>query len=232
MTAAPQVPVEDGSRFRLPILVLALLSTTAGFADGYSLVRFDVFVANQSGNVVRIGVGLVGEYAAWGLALLSVLGFLVGAMLAWLLAWWCGDRSTLLVRLRVVSVIVLVLGWLVAVIGVVSTGEAGRLSAFLGAAAMGTMAAVLTHVAGTQTQPTFQSANVTHAAQGLLGWLTDRDDTRRTGRTLALVSVMTLLCYAVGGAAGAVAAQQGPGAILIAVVPLAAVLMLVRPRSA
>ena len=104
--------------FRAPAVVLALLALTAGFADGYALTRFDVFVANQSGNVVRIGMGAVGQYAAWDLALLSVLGFGVGGMLSWLLARVGGPRHWPIHVVRLMAVGMLVLAWWIAVISI------------------------------------------------------------------------------------------------------------------
>lgn len=208
--------------------MLALLAVTAGFADGYALTRFDVFVANQSGNVVRIGMGAVGEYAAWDLALLSMLGFGIGGMLSWLLARVGGPRHWPVHVLRLIAVVLLVLVWWIAVIGVDDNQDLGRLSAFAGALAMGVTATILTHVAGVRAQPAYQSANVLSSFQGLLDWMMHSDPVHRTGRMLALVGGLTLACYALGGAVGAVMAERGPGALLVLLVPLVASLALSR----
>jgi uncharacterized membrane protein YoaK (UPF0700 family) len=214
--------------FRAPAIVLALLALTAGFADGYALTRFDVFVANQSGNVVRVGMGLVGEYAAWDLALLSMLGFGIGGMLSWLVARVCGPRHWPVHVLRLIAVILLVLVWWIAVIGVDDSQDLGRLSAFAGAMAMGVTATILTHVAGVRAQPAYQSANVLSSFQGLLDWILRSDPVHRTGRLVALVGGLTLACYALGGAVGAVMAGLGPGALLVVLAPLIASLLLSR----
>lgn len=228
MSQAPTPPSSDGSRFRLPVLVLALLTLVAGFADGYALIRYDVFVANQSGNIVRVGMGLVGNYTAWDLAVAAMLGFAVGAMIGWQLRRWAGERITLLVRGRLLAVATLIAAWAVVVLMANSSPAVGLASAFLGATAMGTMASVLTHVAGVQAQTTFQSATITRAAQGVLDWAARRDPAHHTGRTLALVSTMTLACYAGGGAIGSVMAGLSAVTLLLALLPLAVVLSLVR----
>ena len=217
--------------FRAPVLVLALLSLTAGFADGYALTLADVFVANQSGNVVRIGMGAVGEYPAWDLALLSMLGFAAGGMASWLLAKVATARRWPVHIVRVLTVTVLVLVWWIVVIGVDQGQEVGRLSAFVGAAAMGVVATILTHVSGVSAQPAFQSANVLSSAQGLLDWATRHDPIQRTGRRLAALGGLTLACYALGGGLGAVAARASASALLVVLAFLIGCLLLAR-RSA
>lgn len=227
MTSYDTDPQADGSQFRAPVLVLALLTITAGFADGYALQRFDVFVANQSGNVVRIGMGLVGEYAAWDLALLSMCGFAVGGMLAWLLNRAASRTGWPLIRLRLATVLAAVAVWWLMVSFVDAGRGIGLLSAFVGAVGMGVMASVLTRVAGVRTQPTYQSATVLSSAQGLLDWLTDADPATRSGRSLALLGALTLVCYALGGALGAVSARSmGADAILLLLLPLLAAVVL------
>lgn len=227
-SAAPAA--DDGKNFRLPALVLALLSLTAGFADGYALTQFDVFVANQSGNVVRLGMAFVGEYSGWSIALLSLLGFTAGAMLSWSETRWSRHSTARLQRLRLMAVALLILLWLVVVVGLTHSPAAGPASAFIGAAAMGAMAAVITKVAGAQIQPTYQTGNITHAAEGVLDWLSKQQGPKRTlGRIVTLLSLTTLACYLIGGALGAVGARIGPAALVAALAPVVAALILVRP---
>ena len=231
MGALPADATSAAPPFRAPALVLALLSLTAGFADGYALTVADVFVANQSGNVVRIGMGAVGEYPAWDLALLSMLGFAAGGMASWLLAR-AGDARHLPVPvMRLLAVVVLVLAWWLAVIGVDERQESARLSAFVGAAAMGVVATILTRVSGVSAQPAFQSANVLSSAQGLLAWASHSDPEHRTGRRLVALGGMTLACYALGGGLGAVAARTSASALLVVLALLIGCLLLAR-RSA
>ncbi len=216
------------SPFRLPVLVLVLLTLTAGFADGLALVRHDVFVANQSGNVVRIGMGAVGYYPAWPLALLSMAGFAVGSMLAWLLGRLARRRSWSVPRVRVLAVTTLLACW---ALGTIAVGDTeGGFAAFFGASAMGVMATVLTQIAGVRAQTTFQSGTVLLSAQGLMDWISRDDD--GSGRRLAVFGALTLACYAAGGAMGALAAGGGPASLLACVAALLVVLVLARPRVA
>jgi uncharacterized membrane protein YoaK (UPF0700 family) len=211
--------------FRAPVIVVVLLTLTAGFADGHCLTRSDVFVANQSGNVVRIGMGLVGEYSQWPLATLSMLGFGLGAMVAWLLGRLAARRPRSLIRLRLLTVCLLVIIWCIALLAF--DDDRGITSALIGAITMGVLATVITKVAGVQAQTTFQSATVLRSAQGLLAWITHADPVHHTGRLLALLGALTLTCYAAGGALGAVTAGLGPAALLIVLVPLVGALLLV-----
>lgn len=214
------LPGEDGARFRRPVLALLLLTVSAGYADGLSLTRWDVFVANQSGNVVRIGMGLSGHYSAWDLALMSMVGFATGAVLSWALARWARDRLALLTRVRLISAAALVAAW--SIVGVAGSGDSatGLGVAFLGAASMGVLATTLTHIAGIQTQSTYQTANVIRASQGVLDWVAGHgrgtsDGAANAGRRLAILSGATLLCYALGGALGAVGASLSRYALVV-----------------
>jgi uncharacterized membrane protein YfcA len=110
--------------------------------------------------------------------------------------------------------------WWIAVIGVDDSQDLGRLSAFAGAMAMGVTATILTHVAGVRAQPAYQSANVLSSFQGALDWILHSDPVHRTGRRLALIGGLTLACYALGGAVGALMAERGPGALLVLLLPL------------
>ena len=232
MGAAPADDTARSQVFRAPAVVLALLALTAGFADGYALTRFDVFVANQSGNIVRVGMGLAGEYSAWDLALLSILGFAVGGLASRLLAGAAMSRGLPVHVVRLIAVAVLVTAWWVLVIGVGEQQQAGRISAFVGAAAMGVVATILTHVAGVRAQPAFQTANVLSSAQGLLDWAAHTDPVERRGRQLAAVGGLTIACYAIGGGTGAWAAQLGPSALLFVLLPLLGCLLLSRRSAA
>lgn len=219
MSDIPLPPSTDGPRawrFRSPALALALLTVVAGFADGHALSRFDVFVANQSGNIVRIGMGLVGDYQAWQDALVSVIGFALGGVLGWWLTRLSTRYSWSLVHARLIATAVLVIAWFIAA----ALSGPVWLLALTAAAAMGVMAMVLTHVAGVRAQPTFQSANVLSSGVGLAEWLTGESS---QGRTLVLVGGLTVVCYGVGGALGALTASGGPAALLIVLAVLAVV---------
>lgn len=223
---------DDSSAFRAPLLVLALLTLTAGFADGYALTRYGVFVANQSGNIVHVGMGLVGQDPLWRLSLLSVFGFAVGGSLAWFLARVARSHDWSVIRMRLLVGAGLVLVWWTTVIIIGSGSELGMVSSFLGALAMGVTATALTRVAGVQAQTSFQSGTVLRSAEAFMDWVASAGADRRTGRTLAVVGLIAVLAYAAGGAAGAVAAATlHTRAVVFALIPIVAALLLAHRQA-
>lgn len=224
MTDIPSPPSTIASstwRFRSPALALALLTVVAGFADGHALSRFDVFVANQSGNIVRVGMGLVGQYAPWPDALVSLVGFSIGGVIGWWLPRISARRSLSLVHARLMTTALLIIMWFAAAV----LSAPVPVLALTAAAAMGVMAMVLTHVAGVRAQPTFQSANVLSSGVGIAEWIAKDGG---AGRTLALVGLLTIGCYALGGALGALTASSGPVALIALLLILVAVTALLR----
>jgi uncharacterized membrane protein YoaK (UPF0700 family) len=231
-TSDPTDPPERRGSFRWPVLALALLTFTAGYADGYSLSQFDVFIANQSGNIVRAGMGVFGEYSEWRLALLSILGFAVGAGLSWSVpvpsvrfGW-----TVLRIRLLVASVF-LAAWWLLALVGG-DTSNTGVAAALLGAMALGILASAMTSVAGTPVQPTFQTGTVLNGARGLVLWAAGDATASRAGRRLVVLGALMILIYALGGAAGALATRTGATALLIGLLLPVAALLMTRPAPA
>lgn len=227
----PTAPVGHVGIFRWPVLALALLTLTAGYTDGYSLSRFDVFIANQSGNIVRAGMGLFGEYDAWPLALLSMLGFAVGAMLAWLLGIPAARLGWTLVRVRLLTASAILGLWWLVILVVSNDSQKGIACALLGGTALGVLASVMTKIADTPIQPTFQTATVLNSARGLIEWMAGHGATESAGRRLAVLGIMTILCYAAGGALGAFAVRVGPTAVLIGLFLPAIALILARPDA-
>lgn len=227
-TPAPDLtdPPEQRGSFRWPVLALAILTFTAGYADGYSLSRFDVFIANQSGNIVRAGMGIFGEYAEWRLALLSILGFAIGAGLSWFVAIPAVRVGWTVLRIRLLVASALLAGWwLIALIGG-DTANTGLAAALLGAMALGILASAMTSVAGTPVQPTFQTGTVLNSARGIVLWAAGDATASRAGRRLVILGVLMILTYALGGAAGALATRVGATAILIGLLlPVTALLM-------
>jgi uncharacterized membrane protein YoaK (UPF0700 family) len=59
--------------------VVLLLSAVSGFVDGLAYLRFGVFVANMSGNVILLGLGAGGALPQGWLVLVSTTAFAVGA---------------------------------------------------------------------------------------------------------------------------------------------------------
>lgn len=227
----PTAPADRAGIFRWPVLALVLLTITAGYTDGYSLSRFDVFIANQSGNIVRAGMGLFGEYDAWPLALLSMLGFGIGAICAWLLGIPAARMGWTLVRVRLLTASAILGIWWLVILLVNDDSQKGIACALLGGMALGVLASVMTKVAGTPIQPTFQTATVLNSARGLIEWMAGHGATESAGRRLAILGIMTIVCYAAGGALGAFAVRVGPTAVFIGLFLPAIALILTRPDT-
>ncbi len=230
-TPDPTAPDGRAGIFRWPVIALVLLTITAGYTDGYSLSRFDVFIANQSGNIVRAGMGLFGEYDAWPLALLSMLGFGIGAMLAWLLGIPAARLGWTLVRVRLLTASAILGIWWLVILLVNDENQKGIACSILGGMALGVLASVMTKVANTPIQPTFQTATVLNSARGLIEWLAGHGSTESSGRRLAVLGLMTIACYAAGGALGAFAVRVGPTAVFIGLFLPAIALILTRPDA-
>lgn len=227
-TPAPDLtdpPAQRGT-FRWPVLALAVLTFTAGYADGYSLSRFDVFIANQSGNIVRAGMGIFGEYPEWRLALLSILGFALGAGLSWFMAIPAVRFGWTVLRMRLLlASALLAVWWLITLFGG-DTANSGFAAALLGGTALGILASAMTSVAGTPVQPTFQTGTVLNGARGLVLWAAGDATAARAGRRLVTLGVVMILTYALGGAIGALATRMGSTALLLGLLlPVAALLM-------
>lgn len=230
-TPDPSAAIGRAGIFRWPVVALALLTLTSGYTDGYSLSRFDVFIANQSGNIVRAGMGVFGEYSAWRLALLSIFGFSLGALLAWLLGIPAARRGWTLVRIRLIAASALLSIWWLTVLVVGNNDEKGIACSLLGGMALGVLATVMTRIANTPIQPTFQTATVLNGARGVVEWLAGRGGNVAAGRRLAVLGGIAIVCYAVGGALGAFAVRIGPTAVLLGLVLPAIALLLTRPDA-
>lgn len=218
-------PPERRGTFRWPVVALILLTFTAGYADGYSLTRFDVFIANQSGNIVRAGMGIFGEYSAWRLALLSILGFACGATLSWFMSVPAARFRRAVLRVRLLLASGIIAAWWLTALLVQDTADSGVAAAILGGTALGILATTMTNVAGTPVQPTFQTGTVLNAAQGLVQWAVGDASQARAGRRLVTLGAAMILTYALGGAAGALATRAGSIALLIGLLlPVAALL--------
>ena len=208
--------------FRAPLVVLTLLTLVAGFGDGYSLSRYGVFVANQSGNIVHVGMGVAGQDPNWTMSLLSVVGFALGGAVAWILARRSAAGHWPTVRLRLILGGTLVVVWWIVLMTVASDDLVGLLSALVGAAAMGVLATALTRVAGLQAQTSFQSGTVLRSAQSLMSWAVDRRGGAHDDRRLVRIGLITVVSYAAGGALGAYGqASLHASSLLLVLAPIA-----------
>lgn len=236
---APDPWVDAGHDFRAPLVALAVLSLLAGYADALALLQWDVFVANQSGNVVRTGMGLAGAEVAgdWRLSLLSIASFTLGGALSVLVGRRHGRLSPHVTRLGLAAL--LLVGWLAVVVLVGDRTDAPALTLALPALALGLIASTFVRLGAVPVTVTYATGAVLR-----LGQTAARDATtspsdaagRARRRQVLVVTLVLLVSYAGGGAVGTVAAARlGPAAhtagvlvLMAAVVPL---LRRVTPRT-
>ena len=176
-------------------------------------------------------MGIFGEYSEWRLALLSILGFAVGAALSWFVALPAVRFGWTVLRIRLlIASGFLAAWWLIALIGG-DTADTGFAAALLGAMALGILASAMTSVAGTPVQPTFQTGTVLNGARGLVLWAAGDAHSSPAGRRLVILGGLMILTYAVGGAAGALATRAGATALLIGLLLPVAALLMTRPAT-
>jgi uncharacterized membrane protein YoaK (UPF0700 family) len=218
--------------FRLPTLALFLSAFAAGVVDALSLLRYGVFVANQSGNVVHLGMGLAGYRPAWQVNLASILAFGLGGVVGTL-----NRRSAapgLLspparALLLVIAVNVAWAGlsrWLDGH-GPIGIERAAALAA-VGAFGMGILAVVFVQTFGVSTTTTYQTGTVLRTAQSIIDWMFSRRSDRRRTRLGSLLGLVALIGYAGGGAAGARVSPFLEGPFVLALLVLVALLAMVR----
>ncbi len=230
----------EAAQAGLPLAPLAstvVLAAITGYVDAYAYqFLFGTFPANQSGNIVLLGIAIgQGEWTDMLTCLVAVLGFGVGVAAGVAL----GNRASSPAYPRTRWVLLIELVVLVAItviIGVTGEGRApmqgpGALALLAGAAfAMGVQTPVIVRTYGVPTPTTYMTGSVAHLAEEL----TDasqagpsRELRRRRARHGALLAVV-LAGYVAGAAAGT---AIGSGWNLALVVPSAVLGLLLVVRT-
>lgn len=199
------------ARWDLPVPVT--LAAVAGFVDAVGFSRFfGVFPANQSGNVIFLGMALGGSPgvpSAWrsGLAIVS---FAVGTAMGLVIARRVADRRRHVVLLTVefalLSALAIVAGPITS--DLIVDGALSAVLLVLAGVAMGVQTDVISRLAGVGMSTTYQTGALTHIAQAVVG-LVDRgfaDAPRRTNRVSLGVLSVVFGAYLLGAVVGA-----GPG---------------------
>jgi len=219
------------SEFRYPVLALALATGIAGFVDAFSLLRFGVFTANQSGNLIHLGMGLAGHFPVWPAALASIVGFGLGGALAHLLRHRVESSRRAPPGPQLVVVIGAILLWagLYEALAVRHLGLAQRVPlAAVGAVGMGMLAVLFVRTAGVKTTTTYQSGTVLNAGENFVSWLR-RSDRRGPSSRRWLLGFLGIGCYAAGGGGGALVTPWPVWVFAGAVAGLVTLLTIVRP---
>ncbi len=186
-----------------PALVVAvLLAGLTGFVDAIAFDRFlGVFVANQSGNAVFLGMAIGGSSVStvWRPAT-AMVGFALGIVLGQLVRQRVPRRrlgAWLLACELALFVIVIVITGPIDRVHLIGGGE-GVLLIVLTSMAMGVQTEVISHVAGTAVATTYQTGAIARMGEAVSRVLS-RTARLREERELAVL--LAVLAAYVGGAA-------------------------------
>jgi uncharacterized membrane protein YoaK (UPF0700 family) len=203
-----------------------VLAATSGFVDAVGFLHlFGAFPANQSGNLVLLGMALTSPVSppAW-VSATSIVGFAVGtAGAAWAAARLPPRRGAAsLLGVELALLIALAAG--TALAGddqQLLTGAGLGLLLIVAAVAMGTQTEVIRRAAGVAVTTTYETGAIARIGEAIGG----RDGARRTTTLLVLGS---LIAWYVGGAAlGASRLGEGRTGLVAPCVAVAVVLAVV-----
>ncbi len=214
------------SSFRLAVVLIATLAAVSGAVDVVSLVYAEVFVANQTGNLVVVAAGSLTSADRVALAVVALVCFTIGVVLAAVVRRVLLPHVSLTVvretQLAIEVVLILAAGMLMAF----TPSDRGlRLLAPVGLLALsqGIQAVLLTRLLGRGVRTVAVTGPLTDAiVAGVESWgRTTPPDGHR--RHLVLLAVATPAGYAVGAALGAVAVRGGAHVALAAAVVLSVI---------
>ena len=198
----------DTARRRLHLVVLAALAATAGWVDAVVFTTIvPTFVANQSGNVVLVGIGAgQGRWLDTAAAGLSIGGFAAGLALS---TAYRDRRLAAGRQLEPLVVLGVETALLAALAGLAATGP-GRVDAVdgrvlvtvaAGALAMGVQTTILRRVWGVQVSTTYTSGEVARLSEVEVAAADGTGPAR--DRRAVVVLTTGVVAYAVGAAGAA-----------------------------
>jgi uncharacterized membrane protein YoaK (UPF0700 family) len=216
--------------FKLAVVLIATLAAVSGAVDVVSLVYAEVFVANQTGNLVVVAAASLSSGDRVALAVTALVCFTVGVVGAALLRRVMRPRYSLTAVRETQLAVELVLVVVAAVLLAVTPSDRGlRLLAPIGllALAQGIQAVLLTRLLGRGVRTVAVTGPLTDAiVHGVDSWgRPSAPDGNR--RRLMLLAVATPVGYAAGAALGALAVRYGAHVGLAAAVLLSLVAALV-----
>jgi uncharacterized membrane protein YoaK (UPF0700 family) len=213
--------------FRYPLLALVLTTVVAGLIDAFTLLRYGVFTANQSGNVVHVGMGLSGRFPQWLVAAASIVGFGVGGVVAGRLRRVSPTSPPVAELVGVITVLAL---WATADL-LLDSGRGDRtqqvLLATLAAIGLGLLARLFLRTAGVRTSTTYQTSTVLNTTRALSEWIGSRGRRPDAARRWML-GFVGVAGYAVGGGIGAVVQRSVAWVFVLALAVVAALLAVAR----
>lgn len=219
-TAAPASP----TGLRLAVSITALLAAVSGCVDVVSLVYAEVFVANQTGNLVVVAAASLSDGNRVVLALTALVAFTLGVLLAAVgrrgLRTRFGQRAAreTLLAIEVVLVAAAGLVWR----DPLATHPRLLVPIGLLALAQGIQAVLLTRLLGRGVRTVAVTGPLTDALVGAVETagtpMAERDPARRG---LMRIAIATPAGYALGAALGALVVRTGLHLGLVVAVLLA-----------
>ena len=205
-----------------------VLAVTAGFVDAVGFLHlFGVFPANQSGNLVLLGMALASPIPppAW-VSATSIFGFVLGTAGG----AWIGGRLRPPVRRRALLAVELaLLVGLAAANAVVGADRSPLTGATLGvlllvaAVAMGIQTEAIRRAAGVAIATTYETGAMARIGESLAA---AEPGERRPLRTATAVVLATMVaCYVGGAAVGAGRLGQGRAGLVVPCLAVGAVLV-------
>lgn len=221
----------------LPLVAAVALAAVAGFIDAVCFGHlFDVFPANQSGNIIFFGVAIGDRDASqlWPSAT-AMLGFALGAgasSLVRIRPKWHGrfgpTQLLLAVEVVLVAAAAVAVGSVTEVVGLLGGAQGATVLLAL-SIGMGVQTEVLQAHAGVSISTTYQTGALTHLAENLAGAAADAREPERVRRRGPLAILTVVLVGYIGGAAAGASLVRSWGAVLVVPVVVLVVLALTEP---
>lgn len=191
-----------------------LLAIVAGYADAVGFLVFNAFAGAMTGNTVLLGIALAGQqFAAAAQSAGIIAAFVLGVAASALLRRYIPLAA--LLGLEALAIVTAAL---------VMPLVAAAVLAF----AMGLQNAAMTHVAGTSLNTVFLTGNLQKLVETLLRRKAQPARSMPEGNAVALLSRMWV-AYLLGVVLGATARHWTAYPLLLALLPLAAVML--RPAA-
>jgi uncharacterized membrane protein YoaK (UPF0700 family) len=218
--------------FRFPLLALAVATGVAGLMDALATVRYGVFVANQSGNLVHVGMGLGGRDPLWLASACSIGAFGFGAGIAFAVRRACGPgrRPDPAVAGFCLALAALLL-WAV-LDAALDRGAPGldrrAVLAAAGAFFMGCLGGLFARTAGIATTITYQSGTVMSTGTRVVAWITGSSAARREASQGVMLGLLGIGGYVSGSFFGALAGSRSMPIFGLAAAVLVALMLTLR----
>ncbi|MER7283851.1 DUF1275 family protein [Dactylosporangium sp. NPDC000244] len=230
-SAAHEAP-DSSAEFRSPVLSLATATGVAGLMDALALTRYGVFVANQSGNLIHVGMGLAGHDPLWSASAASIAAFGCGAGTAFRARRRCGPGHRLdpaVIEFSLAAVALILWTVLDAALdhGVPGPGRRAALAA-AGGFFMGCFGGLFARTAGIATTITYQSGTVKKTGERIVAWITGSGQVRRKTSQGVALGLLGLAGYVGGAFLGTLTSGRPMLTFAVAGTVLAALLLTLR----